>query len=201
MNRGSCAYFAFRSASVDRSAFFTTFGLGRGHFGKILYLESVAVEGADVCAELGDDGLGKDGRSIEENGGGSGRRMKALSESIRGDVLHQEVEDEICERICGRATRKQEMRARRRLLLEKRRRSGWKIEWLRRKEERRGEERREEKRRGEERRGEDSTQEFGWGCCWWCACQVETSKLNSCKQPKGGQTESFSHTCEKQSRT
>jgi hypothetical protein len=97
MNRGSCACFAFRSVSVDRSAFFVTFGLGRGHFGKILYLESVAVEGADVCAELGDDGLGKDGRSIEENGGGSGRRMKALGESIRGDVLHQEVEDQEAE--------------------------------------------------------------------------------------------------------
>ena len=136
MNRGSCAYFAFRSASVDRSAFFTTFGLGRGHFGKILYLESVAVEGADVCAELGDDGLGKDGRSIEENGGGSGRRMKALSESIRGDVLHQEAET---------------------------RDEGQEEAAFGEEEAQRLENRVVEEERGEERRGEERTAHKSWG--------------------------------------
>jgi hypothetical protein len=60
------------------------FGTGREHLGKILHLEGVAVEGADVCAKLGYDGLGEDGRSIEQNGGGSGRRINAFSEEHQG---------------------------------------------------------------------------------------------------------------------
>ena len=137
MNRGSCACFAFRSASADRPAFFMTLRLGRGHFGKILYLERVAVEGADFCAELGDDRLGKDGRSIEENGGGSGRRMKALSESIRGDVLHQEAETRDEGQEEAAFGEEEAQRLENRVV-----------------EEERGEERRGEERRGEERRAQ-----------------------------------------------